>query len=225
MLRKFHKIYEKKKRTARAALFVKLFNPTENDRILDLGGYDGSYIATIIPFRKNVYIADIDEKALEIAKSKYGFNTTLLNENGKLPFTDHFFDIVFCNAVIQQATVDKKDIRKYKTNKEFSAEAMKYQKAFAGEIKRIGKNYYVQTPNKYFIIESCTWLPVVVVLLPRQLLIKTIDFFNKFWPKKTKADWNLLTEKDVKNLFPEAEIMKEKSLLMNKSFIAIKRLR
>ena len=46
---------------------------------------------------------------------------------------------------------------------------------------------------------------------------------NKFWVKKTQPDWNLLTEKDMKILFPDAEIIVKKKLGMKKEIIAIKR--
>jgi hypothetical protein len=57
--------------------------------------------------------------------------------------------------------------------------------------------------------------------MPRNTQIKLIKFFNKFWPKKTWPDFNLLTEKEMKELFPEAKIVKEKSFLFTKSLIAI----
>jgi hypothetical protein len=79
----------------------------------------------------------------------------------------------------------------------------------------------VQTPYKYFIIESHSWLPVIIVFLPIIMQIKIIAFFNKFWPKKTVPDWHLLTIKQMKELFPEAKIIKEKSFFFTKSLIAI----
>jgi hypothetical protein len=53
--------------------------------------------------------------------------------------------------------------------------------------------------------------------------MKVISTFNRFWAKKTTPDWHLLTVGDMKKLFPEAEIIKEKSLLFTKSLIAVKR--
>ncbi|HVG40531.1 MAG TPA: hypothetical protein VM888_02880, partial [Chitinophagaceae bacterium] len=97
------------------------------------------------------------------------------------------------------------------------------QKMFADEIRAKCDKYYVQTPYKYFPIESHSWLPGFIVLLPRSLQMNVISTFGKFWPKRTIPDWNLLTVHDMKILFPEAEIIKEKSAFFTKSLIAVKR--
>lgn len=49
-----------------------------------------------------------------------------------------------------------------------------------------------------------------------------ISLLNKFWIKKTKGDWNLLSKKELWELFPDAKIIKEKFLFMTKSLIAVK---
>jgi hypothetical protein len=209
-------------RVRRAALFHRYLHPTQEDKILDLGSEDGSFVADIIPFRKNVFIADIDEEMLSRGRARYGFKTVLLDESGVLPFEDDYFDIIHCNSVIEHVAIDKKQQWSLQSQKEFIEVAFERQKRFAGEIRRVGKNYFVQTPNKNFIFESHTWLPLVQ-FLPRPLLIKTIKFLNKWWVKKTAPDWNLLTVKQMKELFPDAVIIKERVLGLTKSLIAIGR--
>jgi len=224
-IKKIFYFYSKKHRERRAKLFKNLLNPTPKDRILDLGSGDGSYIANILPFRENVYLADISEEDLKIAQKKYGFKNTILlkDDDPILPFPDKYFDIIFCSSVIEHVTGPKNKVKSIKDSKLFYELAFKYQLSFANEIRRISKKYFVQTPYKYFLIESHTWLPFIIVLLPRKLQIKLIDFLNNTkWPKKTFPDWNLLTIKDMKMLFPDAQIILEKSLLMTKSIIAVK---
>ena len=195
-------------------------HPTESDKILDLGSEDGSFIAATIPFRENVVIADIDEEMLSRGRARYGFETVLLDESGELPFEDNWFDIVHCNSVIEHVTVDKKQQWSLQSAKQFTKVAFERQKCFANEIRRVGKSYFVQTPNRNFLFESHTWLPVIQ-FLPRPLLIKAIRFLNKWWVKKTSPDWNLLTGRQMKELFPEAVIIKERVLGLTKSLIAI----
>jgi SAM-dependent methyltransferase len=214
--------YSDRSRAKRAHLFREHLRPTESDRILDLGGRDGSYIALVIPFRKNVWVADIHSGRLEHAADHFGFQTKLLDESGRLPFEDGYFDITFCNSVIQHVTVDKDEITEIETTREFRERSSHRQKLFADEIRRVSKSYFVQTPNKYFIIESCTWLPVFIYLLPRRMFIWILRRLAYFWPKTTQADYNLLTAREFQTLFPDASIVKEKSLFMTKSFSAIK---
>ena len=221
MLRKLFNYYSSSARGKRAKLFNKLFNITEETKILDLGGGDGKLIKTTVPFTKNICIADISKKDLEKAK-ELGFKTLELDETGIIPCMVNEYDIIFSNSVIEHVTVDKEEIYKYRTNKDFRKAAWERQKLFADEIRLKCSKYYVQTPYKYFLLESHSWLPGLIVFLPRILLFKILSITNKFWPKKTEPDWHLLNIADMKKLFPDAKIIKEKSFFFTKSLIAVK---
>jgi SAM-dependent methyltransferase len=216
-------MYSARARSKRGRIFRDYLRPTEQDRILDLGGATGAHLAGIVPFRRNVHVADISPDALADAEREFGFKGVLLDETGRVPFPDSYFDIVFCSSVIEHVTVDKEAVDSYQATDQFVREAFKRQREFAKEIQRIGRRYFVQTPNKYFPIESHTWLPVIVVFLPRGLQIGIITFMNKWWPKKTIPDWNLLTKAHMRELFPDAEIVVEKSFGFTKSVIAVRR--
>lgn len=215
------KDYQAKCRRKRGEIFIQYLKPKEEDRILDLGGGEGAYISQMIPYKKNVYIADIDKIKLKKSVEK-GYKTLVLNEDGTIPYEDGYFDIIFCSSVIEHVTVDKKNIEAIQTNREFRDVALKRQKKLANEIERAGKSYFVQTPYKYFPLESHSRLPFFLVLLPRKLQIKIIKFFRKFWFARTTPDWNLLTVKDMKFLFPGAKIVKERAFFFTKSLMAIK---
>jgi len=212
----------KRARERRVRLFLDMMAPNKEDRILDLGGSDGSHIAQILPHRSNITVADIDTKALELARSKFGFNTILLEEDSPLPIADGSFDIVFCSSVIEHTTVPKNSIYGFRSNRDFKEAAICGQRRFASEIIRISKRYFVQTPYRYFFIESHTWLPIFVVWFPRRIQLAAIRFFNTWWPKQTEPDWSLLTVGDMRELFPEADIIRERWMGMTKSIIAVK---
>jgi len=221
MLRKIFNSYSHRARAKRTKIFHSLFTLNGSTKVLDLGGHDGELIMTMGIDKKNIYVGDFDLVALEKARQR-GLNIVVLDESGTIPCQKNEYDIIFSNSVIEHVTVDKEDMYKIKTNREFREAAWKRQKFFADQIREKSDKYYVQTPYKYFIIESHSWLPFVIVFLPRQLQILTIKFFNKFWPKKTSPDWNLLTVKDMKKLFPDARIIREKSFFLTKSLIAVK---
>jgi hypothetical protein len=214
--------YSATQRARRGTLFVDRLRPEPEDRILDLGSEDGSHIERILGRECNVFIADIDREALEAGRRKYGFTPLLIPEEGRLPFADRDFDIVFCSSVIEHATVDKSQLRRYRSTQEFRRAAWERQQRLADEIRRISRRYYVQTPYRYFPIESHTWLPALVVLLPRPLQIRLIDGLNRFWPKRTDPDFNLLTPREMRALFPDAELLYERSFGLLKSMIAVR---
>ena len=123
------------------------------------------------------------------------------------------FDIVFSNSVIEHAG-------------DFNR-----QMNMANEIRRVGKNYFVQTPNYYFPIEphfmfiGFQWLPVSVrVLLIRHFnlgWVEKIPDYNK--AVKMIEDTRLLKYSELNSMFPDAKIYREKYLGFTKSFVVYKK--
>lgn len=208
-------------RKERGRLFKEFYIDSKT-KILDLGGGNGEYIRCLTKrkYWGNITVADIDTRLLEEAKAS-GLKIFQLKESDRLPFKDKSFDIVFCNSVLEHITVSKKDIWNYKDGEKFFEESFKKQTWFANEIRRIGNKYFIQTPNRFFPIESHTWFPFIQ-FFPRDIQIRLIRLLNKFWLKKTKPDWNLLSYKELRVLFPNAQIYKERVMGIVKSFMVIK---
>jgi hypothetical protein len=222
MIRLVHS-FQKSARQERDRMFSDLLHPSPEDKILDLGGGDGSHMASIVSFRENVYLADISSTDLAKAKQTYGFHhTVLLNESGVLPFADGQFDIVFCSSVLEHATGPKSGMESFQSDRDFRGVALRHQSLLANEIQRVAKRFFVQTPYKYFLIESHTLLPVPFLFLPRRLQVKIIESTNNWWIKQTIPDFNLLTHRDMQAMFPGAEIHEEKLFGLTKSLIAVR---
>ena len=215
-------------RRKRSEFFRSQFDIDENTRLLDLGSENGSNIFNVLQNTKhrpeNIFIADIDERLLKEGRRLYGFNEVLIDESGRLPFEDNSFDIVYCSSVIEHVTVPKSELWKYKDDKEFKHDSWARQVVFAKEIRRLGKQYFVQTPSKSFPIESHTWLPFVGYL-PRRYFLPTLKFSNRFWVKAADPDFNLLGKDDMKKLFPKGEIVEEVKFGFTKSIMIVKSLR
>ena len=213
-------------RKQRAKIFRNNFKLTAETRVLDLGGWNGTYIHAVLENSAvspaNVYVADIDEQAVNEAAARYGFTPVVIPEVGQLPFPDKFFDIVFCSSVIEHVTVPKDEVWTLVSGQRFRDIAQIRQNEFAKEIRRLGKGYFVQAPYRWFPIETHSWLPFVSYL-PRWLQVSLLRFTNRFWIKKTSPDFYLPTISDMKNYFPDASILKEHALGMTKSLIAYRK--
>lgn len=213
-------------RSKRARVFLDNFVLGAQTHVLDIGSEDGSNIARVLGGTRvqphNVYIADISAEMVSSGHAQYGFVPVTIPETGRLPFDDGFFDIVYCSSVIEHVTVPKEKVWKVRSGSEFRKAADESQRAFAQEIRRLGKRYFIQTPNKWFPIESHTWLPFIGYL-PRPWQVSILRFSNRVWVKRTRPDWRLLTVADMRTLFPDAVIERERFLGMTKSIMAIKR--
>jgi ubiquinone/menaquinone biosynthesis C-methylase UbiE len=215
---KYHEKWAKEK----INFFLSNIHLPHNSSILDLGGNNGTFMERFKNYFKDNYkiiIADIDERALLLASQK-GYKTQYIDGGkDKFPFEDGSIDCIFCNSVIEHVTVPKDEV--WETNNNFKERSLVTQKNFADEIRRCAKSYYVQTPHRHFPIEAHTWFPFIA-FLPRFMQIKLIRLLNKYWFKKTRPDWNLLDEKQMKELFPDAKIIVNRKMGFKKEIIALK---
>jgi SAM-dependent methyltransferase len=212
-------------RARRAKRFRSEFLLNEESRVLDLGGGDGEHIRMVLessPVRpENIYVADVNAKALERAQA-YGHRTALLAQDGKVPFPDGFFDVVFCSSVIEHVTVTKNEVWQHR-DEHFARKAVAHQRAFADEIARISKSFWVQTPARSFFFETHSWLPFFG-WLPRSAQVAILGCTRHFWLSRHPPDYYLLTRGHMEALFPGARILSERWLGMTKSWIALRRI-
>lgn len=101
------------------------------------------------------------------------------------------------------------------------------QQKMASEVRRVAKNYFVQTPNFWFPIEPHARLPFaqflplfLKTLLMLLILRKSIRDFGMV--RSAVDNVRLLTKNELKVLFPDGSIIGEKFLGMTKSFMVYK---
>jgi hypothetical protein len=130
-----------------------------------------------------------------------------------LPFRDASFDIVFSNSVIEHVGNNESQHR------------------FASEVMRVGRAFWVQTPNRRFPVEQhlltplIHWLPrsVQSAIVPRftvwSLLMRPMQDRREFYLRHYLEDIRLLTAGELRALFPGARIIRERFLGWTKSLI------
>jgi predicted SAM-dependent methyltransferase len=176
-------------------------------RILDVGGLESFWENRNYHLKNDIHITLLNLKAVPC---KYPNMTSMIGDATNLSHCpDNSFDVVFSNSVIEHLYT--------KSN----------QEKMANEITRVGKYYFVQTPNKYFIIEPHYLLPGFQFLNPRIkyfLLTKTPLSRGKFWDKQFAQQYideiRLLDKSEMEALFPNGLIYKEMFCGLVKSFTA-----
>ncbi|RMG20481.1 MAG: class I SAM-dependent methyltransferase [Deltaproteobacteria bacterium] len=127
-----------------------------------------------------------------------------------LPYPDGAFDVVFSNSVIEHL-----------------AERAR-QRQMAREVMRVGKAYWVQTPNYWFPVEphflvpGWQWLPeaVRVELLRRLRLGRRGPYADRQAARESVREIRLLTRRELADLFPGAALWPERLFGLVKSWVA-----
>jgi SAM-dependent methyltransferase len=192
------------------ALLAKTVGLTREMRVLDVGGTIeiwrlGPVMPRVVLLNQAFWPHQIE-----------GAEGVVLGDGTRLPFADQSFDLVFSNSVIEHVG-DRAN-----------------QARFASEIARVGKQFWLQTPSRYFPVEQHMWTPLVH-WLPRAWQAAVLKRFS-IWRLVTRHDAaerdyyvkhyldsiRLLSAADLQALFPGAAVVRERFLGWTKSLIVWK---
>lgn len=124
-------------------------------------------------------------------------------------YADSSFDVVFSNSVIEH-------VGSYDD-----------QRRMAEEVRRVGRRYFVQTPNRYFPIEPHFLVPFWQ-FLPLELRARLVQRFDVGWFKRRPnlaearalvGHIRLLTKAELRALFPDGSIYTERLMGLPKSYV------
>lgn len=188
--------------------FVDEFAPTGASGILDVGGTETNWRFVDVPSRIVLLNLTVPEPG-----DARPSNIEWVAGNGcDLHYDDDEFDICFSNSTIEH-------LHTYEN-----------QKRFAAEVRRVAPSYYVQTPAKSFPFEP-HWLGFFVHWLPRRWQPRVARWGTlyglAFKPTASEVgalidEYRLLSYREMRELFPDGEIRRERFLLMPKSFVAVR---
>jgi hypothetical protein len=195
-------------RRRRMRAFQSSFRPTEGTTILDVGG---------TPF--NWELAGIRSQLTLLNLSPPGgFDTLPANyrfvegSGTQLEFEQDAFDVVFSNSVIEHLA------------------SWEQQQAFAGEIRRVARGLWVQTPARGFPIEPHLMTPFLhyLPLAWQRRLLRNFSVWGLITrPSREAVDGflsqtRLLGYREMRDLFPDCEIRRERFLGLTKSYVAVR---
>jgi methyltransferase family protein len=197
-----------KMRRKRLKLFKNLLSLVPRPvRIIDVGGEPIFWerMGGLTEENLNVLLLNLSKLPIE----KNNFQSVAGDARNMKMFKDEEFDVAFSNSVIEHVGT------------------FEQQSQMAKEVRRICKRYFIQTPNRYFPIEPHFLFPFFQ-FLPMSWKVSLIKHFDLGWTPKIKdrrtaeelfRPIRLLTKKELKHLFPDSKIYKEKFLGLTKSFV------
>lgn len=177
-------------------------------RILDVGGTQR--------FWDSMNYTDssaIEVSLLNLSHQETGypnFRSLVGNATDMREFQNDHFDLVFSNSVIEHLFTWDNQVK------------------MAQEIRRVGKNYFVQTPNYWFPIEPHFVFPMFQYL-PKSVRVGLISSFklghHPKYDDRTLAiqrveEVKLLSIGQMRSLFPDGNIYLEKFYGLNMSIVA-----
>lgn len=197
-------------RERRIRLFLGTFQPQESTCILDIGGY--YYDWKNLPIKSRVTLLNVVYPPdCQVTTDQF---ESEVGDGCNMRYADQSFDIAYSNSVIEHVG------------------GYPEQRRMAAEIRRVGRHVFVQTPNRWFFIEP-HFLTIFVHYLPWKIAKRLLQFCSlRAWfrsgentdLKRFADELRFLSYREMKELFPDCEIYKEKWFGMTKSFIAIRHL-
>jgi hypothetical protein len=196
-------------RPARIRRFFSAMQIRPDSSVLDVGG--GTYFWELA---RELGLPPLRVSILNVTGSHESLSNNVswvIGDGRRLPFGDGTFDVVFCNSVIEHVG-ERRD-----------------QQLLADEIRRVGRGYFVQTPDRSFPVEPhlltpfVHWLPsklrcrVVPTLTLRGMIGKLTEA-----EKQELRAIRLLNCLDMQGLFPDATINREYFCGLPKSILAVR---
>lgn len=195
-------------RKRRFAFFQSLLSRLERPvHILDIGGTESYWKSMELNAGDQVFITLLNLTQNDVSLPNV---TSIAGDARAMIAKDASFDVVFSNSVIEHVGTYQDQLQ------------------MAKEVRRVGKRYFIQTPNKYFPLEPHFLFPLFQ-FLPINIRVLLLQNFKLGWfsktPDKVKAreiveGIRLLGRREFMALFPNAAIYEEKILGMTKSFVA-----
>jgi ubiquinone/menaquinone biosynthesis C-methylase UbiE len=191
--------------------FARAVGLTHETRVLDIGGTPECW--DLISVRPRLVLLNTPRAKDDLAAAA----SWVAGDGRSLPFRDASFDVVFSNSVIEHV-----------------GDAAS-QRRFAAEVARVGRAYWVQTPNRWFPVEQhlltpfIHWLPRSWqrAIVPRftvwSALVPVTPDRRRFYLDHYLSDVHLLSARRFAALFPGARLVRERFCGLTKSLVATRR--
>lgn len=159
-------IISKRNRIHKFEVFMEVFKPGIEDKVLDIGANDKEYsdndnmLEKLYEHRNNITVLGLHK--YEEFSQKYEDIKTVTYDGKVFPFEDKMFDLGWSNAVLEHVGDFDKQV------------------FFLREITRTCKRAFLTTPNRFFPIEVHTRIPILHYL-PKRIFDRILIMFRQSW--------------------------------------------
>jgi SAM-dependent methyltransferase len=203
--RKVLKNLSRKSRTKKFDLLRQVLPPRPQDRVLDIGVSGEVFLQyaleDVYPYPDRIVAGGYEPREIAAARQHYPHPQYTIFDGCALPFPDQSFDLVFSNAVIEHILGPGR------------------QEKFAQEVMRVGRSWFVTTPNFWYPFESHHHLPFFQ-FLPRPVQMQYNRQLGTHIPKGTVQELGLLSARQLHALFPTSHIAKVRVTFWPETLVA-----
>ena len=165
--------------------------------VLDLGGQVDEISGQIIeshPKPESITVVNLLHEHLAEVRRQFPRVSVCNADARRLPFEDNSFDVVYSNAVIEHVG------------------GLEDQQAMAKEVMRVGRTWFITTPNRWYPFEFHTRLPFVswlpAPMMKRVMEVWSYNHIQQCYQSGIRGrQIRLLTARGLKNLFPNSRVV------------------
>jgi hypothetical protein len=179
----------RKSREKKFRLFMELLRPSAETSILNVGATGtttglADQLESSYPYQGNITGGGINLNEVTDYQRSFPQVSALMFDGCALPFPDKSFDIVYSNAVLEHLP---------------GADLVQ---RFAAEVQRVGRGWFVTTPNFWYPFDPHYHLPFVQLMSQeaQRGLVQTLG--------KTPYDYlHLFSKRELRGLFPTSQVI------------------
>ncbi|MBM4059607.1 MAG: class I SAM-dependent methyltransferase [Planctomycetes bacterium] len=184
---------------------------TGDELVLDIGSQVDAQSRQLLerfPDQGRITAVNILPQHLQAIRAAFPGVRTQVADARELPFADRSFDLVYSNAVIEHVG-------------DFAAQAR-----MAAEVRRVGKRWFLTTPNRWYPFEFHARVPLISWLPPRWMhRVARLWAYNhvhrRYQPGNDYSDVHLLGARQLRRLFPDSLVVNPRVTFWPETLVAV----
>lgn len=181
------------------------------ERVLDIGSQVDTQSRQLLerfPDKSRITAVNLFQEHLDTIRAAYPGIHTVQADARRLPFPDQSFDLVYSNAVIEHVGT------------------LQDQQQMAAEARRVGRRWFLTTPNRWYPFEFHARVPFVPWLpapwMHKLLRLWSYNHVNRRYQSGNDfSDVRLLTARELRRMFPDSLVLKPRVTFWPETLVVV----